>query len=88
MRVSKAGVKRFSGVGKGAGGSCFERLRAVADLHYDDSADDAADWWWTGSPSARSSWAPVCTITGSARPRCAARSASGRRVCSIVCVSP
>ena len=37
-------VKRAGGAGKGGDGqgTYFERLRAVADLRYDDSADDAA----------------------------------------------
>lgn len=48
MRTRGMGVektaKRAGGAGKGGGGrgTCFERLQAVADLHYDDSADDAA----------------------------------------------
>ena len=42
MGVEKA-VKRAGGAGKGGSqGTYFERLRAVADLRYDDSADDAA----------------------------------------------
>ena len=42
MGVQKV-VKQVGGAGKGgARGSYFERLRAVADLRYDDSADDAA----------------------------------------------
>ena len=43
MGVEKA-VKRAGGAGKGGDGqgTYFERLRAVADLRYDDSADDAA----------------------------------------------
>lgn len=42
MGVQKV-VKQVGGVGKGGSqGSYFERLRAVADLRYDDSADDAA----------------------------------------------
>ena len=42
MGVQKA-VKQVGGAGKdGSQGSYFERLRAVADLRYDDSADDAA----------------------------------------------
>ena len=42
MGVEKV-VKQVGGAGKGgAQGSYFERLRAVADLRYDDSADDAA----------------------------------------------
>ena len=42
MGVQKA-VKQVGGAGKGGSqGSYFERLRAVADLRYDDSADDAA----------------------------------------------
>ena len=42
MGVEKA-VKQVGGAGKGGSqGTYFERLRAVADLRYDDSADDAA----------------------------------------------
>ena len=43
MGVEKA-VKQAGGAGKGGDGqgSYFERLQAVADLRYDDSADDAA----------------------------------------------
>ena len=43
MGVQKV-VKQVGGAGKGGDGqgSYFERLRAVADLRYDDSADDAA----------------------------------------------
>ena len=42
MGVQKA-VKQVGGAGKGGSqGSYFERLRAVAELRYDDSADDAA----------------------------------------------
>ena len=42
MGVEKA-VKQAGGAGKGGSqGTYFERLRAVADLRYDDSADDAA----------------------------------------------
>ena len=43
MGVEKA-VKQAGGAGKGGDGqgTYFERLRAVADLRYDDSADDAA----------------------------------------------
>ena len=42
MGVEKA-VKQAGGAGKGGSqGSYFERLRAVAELRYDDSADDAA----------------------------------------------
>ena len=43
MGVEKT-AKQAGGAGKGGGGrgTCFERLQAVADLHYDDSADDAA----------------------------------------------
>ena len=44
MGVHKAGAKQAGGAGKGGDGqgTYFERLRAVADLRYDDSADDAA----------------------------------------------
>ena len=43
MGVHKA-AKQVGGAGKGAGGqgTCFERLQAVSDLRYDDSADEAA----------------------------------------------
>ena len=42
MGVEKA-VKQVGGAGKGGSqGTYFERLRAVAELRYDDSADDAA----------------------------------------------
>ena len=42
MGVEKA-VKQAGGAGKGGSqGTYFERLRAVAELRYDDSADDAA----------------------------------------------
>ena len=42
MGVEKV-VKQVGGAGKGGSqGSYFERLRAVAELRYDDSADDAA----------------------------------------------
>lgn len=43
MGVHKA-AKQVGGAGKGAGGqgTCFERLRAVSDLRYDDSADETA----------------------------------------------
>ena len=44
MAVQKAGAKHVGGsLKRGASGSSyFERLQAVADLRYDDSADDAA----------------------------------------------
>ena len=43
MAVQKAGTKQVGGgLKRGAHGSFFERLQAVSDLHYDDSADDAA----------------------------------------------
>ena len=43
MVVQKAGAKQVGGgLKRGAHGSFFERLQAVSDLHYDDSADDAA----------------------------------------------
>ena len=43
MGVQKAGAKHVGGgLKRGAHGSFFERLRAVSDLRYDDSADDAA----------------------------------------------
>ena len=43
MGVHKAGAKQVGGgLKRGAHGSFFERLQAVSDLRYDDSADDAA----------------------------------------------
>ena len=80
MGVEKM-VKQVGGAGKGGPqGAYFERLREVADLRYDDSADDAAHQLVLDKIGACEDLVRKYTPrrTGSAPRKCAVRSTSGR----------
>lgn len=80
MGVEKTGEKQYvRGPKSGPQGTYFERLREVADLRYDDSADDAAHQLVLDKISACEDLVrQYAQTTGSAPRKCAARSTSGR----------